>query len=119
MAVKVKGLLPEEVKSVAKLYTKTNKDGSRKYTQEDLASHFLVAPVTIRRALAEEGLLELKGYKTQREQLLLDYLRKHGITTVTQAKELITETDTVQNILDHYEIKSTNELKEALEYATA
>lgn len=83
------GLTISEEKQVATMYQKTNFNGKRKYTQEELANHFHVAPVTIRRALAEQGLVELVGYKTRRETKLLEMLAAEDIHTPQQLEDLI------------------------------
>ncbi len=83
------GLTISEEKQVAAMYQKTKFNGKRKYTQEELANHFHVAPVTIRRALAEQGLVELVGYKTRRETKLLEMLAAEDIHTPQQLEDLI------------------------------
>lgn len=88
------GLTISEEKQVAAMYQKTGFNGKRKYTQEELANHFHVAPVTIRRALAEQGLVELVGYKTRRETKLLEMLAAEGIRTPQQLEDLIHEAAT-------------------------
>lgn len=88
------GLTISEEKEVAAMYQKTGFNGKRKYTQEDLARHFHVAPVTIRRALAEQGLVELVGYKTRRETKLLAMLAAVDIRTPQQLEDLLNEAAT-------------------------
>lgn len=88
------GLTISEEKEVAAMYQKTKFNGKRKYTQEELANHFHVAPVTIRRALAEQGLVELVGYKTRRETKLLEMLAAVDIHTPQQLEDLINEAAT-------------------------
>lgn len=85
------GLTITEEKQVAALYQKTGLNGKRMHTQEDLANHFHVAPITIRRALAEQGLVELVGYKTRRETKLLEMLAAEGIHNPQQLEDLIHE----------------------------
>lgn len=88
------GLTISEEKQVAALYQKTGINGKRMHTQEDLANHFHVAPITIRRALAEQGLVELVGYKTRRETELLALLADVGIHTPQQLEDLINDAAT-------------------------
>lgn len=88
------GLTISEEKQVAAMYQKTKFNGKRKYTQEELANHFHVAPVTIRRALAEQGLVELVGYKTRRETKLLEMLAAVDIHTPQQLEDFINEAAT-------------------------
>lgn len=88
------GLTITEEKQVAILYKQKDFKGKRKHTQEDLARHFHVAPITIRRALAEQGLVELVGYKTRRETKLLAVLEAAGVTTPQQLEDLIDEAAT-------------------------
>ncbi|MBS7344259.1 MAG: hypothetical protein KIG60_01110 [Caryophanon sp.] len=83
------GLTISEEKQVAAMYQKTGFNGKRKYTQEELANHFHVAPITIRRALAEQGLVKLVGYKTRRETKLLEMLADEDIHTPQQLEDLI------------------------------
>lgn len=83
------GLTISEEKQVAAMYQKTGFNGKRKYTQEELANYFHVAPVTIRRALAEQGLVKLVGYKTRRETKLLEMLADEDIHTPQQLEDLI------------------------------
>ena len=88
------GLNIHEEKQVAAMYQQTDFNGKRKYTQEELANHFHVAPVTIRRALAEQGLVELASYKTRRETKLLALLEAEGIKTTKQLEHLFYEART-------------------------
>lgn len=88
------GLTISEEKQVAILYKQKDFKGKRKHTQEDLARHFHVAPITIRRALAEQGLVELVGYKTRRETEILELLAAINIHTPQQLEDLINEAAT-------------------------
>ena len=58
-------------------------------TQEDLASCFNVSPVTIRRALAEAGLMKLVGYKTVKESALLEFLESQGLNDIDTLRKFI------------------------------
>lgn len=114
MTKKVKGLLLSEEREVARCYREINKDGTKKYTQDELSSLFFVAPVTIRRALAEQGVLKLRGYKTRKEQALLDLLNKHEITTVSELEQLVQYVKEIEKVLDKHEIEDTKALDWAL-----
>lgn len=82
-------LTRKEEKEVARLYAQKTYDGKPRYTQSELASQFLVAPVTIRRALAEQGVLELAGYKTRKDSQMLELLKEAGITSVKDLQEVL------------------------------
>ena len=82
-------LTRSEEKEVARLYQMKTAEGKQKYTQAELASQFLVAPVTIRRALAEQGLLDLVGYKTRNEAALLIELKAAGIDSLERLTEVL------------------------------
>ena len=58
-------------------------------TQEDLALRFNVATVTIRRALAEAGLMELKGYKTEKETAIIEFLKSQGLNDLDALRKFI------------------------------
>ena len=88
------GLTISEEKEVAALYQQKNSKGKRKYSQDELARHYGVAPVTIRRALAEQGVVELVGYKTRRESRLLKLLEEAGIHKPKDLEQLLYETQT-------------------------
>lgn len=85
------GLTIKEELEVASLYSKKTSTGKRKYTQEELSRLFHVAPVTIRRALAEQGLLELTGYKTRKETKLLKMLKDYGVETPKDLEMILDE----------------------------
>ena len=77
------GLTLAEEKEVVRLYA------TGKHTQAELASQFVVAPVTIRRALAEQGVIELVAYKTRNETELLKHLKEqYGVTSITALENL-------------------------------
>lgn len=77
------GLFIREEKEVAKLYQ------TGKYTQEELANKYHVAPITIRRALAEQGVVKLVGYKTRKENRMLQLLENYGVTKSSQLEEIL------------------------------
>lgn len=58
-------------------------------TQVDLALRFNVAPVTIRRALAEEGLLNLVGYKTKSETAVIEFLESQGLNDLDTLRKFV------------------------------
>ena len=51
-----------------------NRPKGERQTQQELALRFNVAPITIRRALAEAGMLELAGHKTAKDTAILEFL---------------------------------------------
>lgn len=80
-----KGITREDVIWLLKQYD----DPHNKMTQEDMAQELGVAPVTIRRLLAENGRIELKNYLTEDKELMLKELRSYGITTPKKLKVLL------------------------------
>lgn len=58
-------------------------------TQTELAYRFNVAPVTIRRALAENGLLELASYKTQADTEILEFLKAQGLNDLKKLSNFV------------------------------
>ena len=61
-------------------------------TQTELAYRFNVAPVTIRRALAENGLVELAGYKTQADTEILEFLKAQGLNDLKKLSDFVVKT---------------------------
>jgi transposase-like protein len=59
---------------------------SNKATQEQLALEYGISPVTVRRILAEKSLLTLKGYKTDKDEALLAYLKMRGLYDLSKLK---------------------------------
>lgn len=55
-------------------------------TIEDLALHYGVSSFSIRKILAEAGLVTLGSHKTKREAAMLDYLQLYGITDLDKLK---------------------------------
>ena len=106
-----KGLLLSQEMEVVRLYEKRNADGTRKYTQSEIASRFFVAPVTIRRALAERGVITLAGYMTRNQTMLLEYLAKKNVKDESDAIDLFSEINKLNNILDKHEIADLNALE--------
>lgn len=86
MSNKVKHLTPRERAIVATLYKSEDKP-----TQEELARQFHCAPITIRRALAEEGVLQLKGYMTENQQQVFDFLTAQGLSDIEKLKEFVVQ----------------------------
>lgn len=103
-----RGLLPEEEIEAAQLYR------TGKYTQEELAHLFTVAPVTIRRGLAEHGLVELKAYKTRNQTQMLEALSKQGFNTQSDIDDLLAEIRHLNRILDKHGIEDLHGLDWAL-----
>lgn len=58
-------------------------------TQQDLALRFNVAPVTVRRALAEEGMVNLKGYQTKKDHAIIEFLKSQGLHDVNALRNFI------------------------------
>ena len=79
-------LTPAEVTVVASEWKRPK--GERP-TQSELALHFNVAPVTVRRALAEEGLLELAGYKTAKDTAIIEFLKSQGLNDVDTLRKFV------------------------------
>ena len=67
----------------------TSKDVVLKKSQQELAQEFGVSTITIRRALAELGLVKLTKYKTDAEIVLLEKLAGMGINSVKDLQEFI------------------------------
>lgn len=63
-------------------------------TQVELAHRFNVAEVTVRRALAEEGLLELAGYKTKKDTEILEFLKSQGLNELNALRKFVTKART-------------------------
>lgn len=63
-------------------------------TQEDLALRFNVASVTIRRALAEAGIIQLAGYMTKTDQSLLDFLEAQGLRNLSNLRKFVVKART-------------------------
>lgn len=82
-------LTMHEEREVARLYRKKDSNGKRLISQAELASRFFVAPVTIRRALAEQGLIELVAYKTRKDTELLEVLKAAGLTDPSTLQEVL------------------------------
>ena len=58
-------------------------------SQQELALRFNVAPVTIRRALAEEGLVKLAGHKTKKDTAILDFLESQGLNDIDTLRKFV------------------------------
>ena len=63
-------------------------------TQQELAYRFNVAPVTIRRALAEEGLVDLAGYKTAKETAIIEFLKSQGLNDLSKLTSFVVKART-------------------------
>ena len=66
-------------------------------TQQELAFEYGVSTVTIRRALAEQGLMELVGYKTRNDAALLAFLEAQGLRDLLALKEFVIKARTGRN----------------------
>ena len=60
-------------------------------SREDLAFRFDIAAVTLRRILAEEGIIKLTGYKTKRDEAILTLLATHGLDNIDALRNFITQ----------------------------
>lgn len=58
-------------------------------TIEEVALIFGISRSTLSRALAEEGHVSLRRWKTDRENAIMDYLATLGITTLDELKQHI------------------------------
>jgi DNA-binding MarR family transcriptional regulator len=58
-------------------------------TQQELALRFNVAEVTIRRALADAGLIELKHHKTPSERAILNFLQSQGLNELKKLQNFV------------------------------
>ena len=63
-------------------------------SQQELAYRFNVAAITIRRALAEEGLLELASYKTKADTAILEFLKSQGLTNIDTLRKFVVKART-------------------------
>lgn len=86
-----KHLTKNERAEIARLYNSEDKP-----TQQELAYQYQCSPVTIRRALAEEGVLQLKGYKTENEEQIIDFLRAQGLNKLDVLQEFVAKARTGQ-----------------------
>lgn len=80
----VKHLTKRERAIVATLYNSEDKP-----SQQELAYQFHCSPVTIRRALAEEGVLQLKGYKTEKDEEVLNFLAAQGLQKIEDLQAFV------------------------------
>lgn len=72
-------LTPADASAVAAEWNRPKGD---RQTQQELASRFNVSAVTIRRALAEAGMLELAGHKTVKDTAILEFLKSQGLNDI-------------------------------------
>lgn len=87
-------LVPAEVNVVVAEWKRPKDD---RPTQNELALRFNVASVTIRRALAEAGLLKLAGYKTADEEVILQFLISQGLDNIDALRKFVVKARTGQN----------------------
>lgn len=88
-STQTKHLTKRERTIVATLYTSADKP-----TQEELAHQFHCSPVTIRRALAEEGVIQLKGYKTEKEEEVINFLISQGLQKLEDLQDFVSRART-------------------------
>ena len=63
-------------------------------TQQDLAHRFNVADATVRRALAEAGLINLAGYKTKSDTAILEFLAAQGLNNIDTLRKFVVKART-------------------------
>lgn len=63
-------------------------------TQQELAYRFNVAPITIRRALAEEGIIDLAGYKTAKDTAIIEFLKSQGLNDLSKLTSFVVKART-------------------------
>lgn len=90
MTHKTVDLSATDIKNIAAAYTS---DNDRK-NQLELALQYNCAPVTIRRALAEAGVLKLKNYKTAKEDALLHFLTSQGLDDISRLRDFVVKART-------------------------
>jgi DNA-binding transcriptional regulator YhcF (GntR family) len=86
-----KALTPAQVKILTAYWQQPKGD---RPSQEAMALEFGVAPVTIRRALAEEGFLELAGYKTVKDTAILEFLESQGLNNIERLRQFVSKART-------------------------
>lgn len=74
-------------------------------TVEDLASHYSVSVTTIRRVLADAGLVVNRAYKTKSERAMLEFLESFAITDLDRLKARIQTRDTVKAYFNNLPIE--------------
>lgn len=85
--MKVKNsLTPAEIKLIVVEWNLPKED---RMTQQELALRFNVAPITVRRALADNGLIKLKGHKTPEQELIIDFLEAQGLNTLKKVQNFV------------------------------
>ena len=63
-------------------------------TQAELGLRFNVAAITIRRALAEEGLVNLASYMTRKETAIIEFLKSQGLDDLQKLKSFVVKART-------------------------
>ena len=85
--MKVKNsLTPAEVKLVIAEWKLPKKE---RMTQRELALRFNVAEITIRRALADEGLVKLKGHMSPTHESIINFLEAQGLNTLKKLQNFV------------------------------
>lgn len=88
-------LTPAEVQIIVAEWKLPKKE---RMTQRELAARFNVADVTIRRALADNGLVELKHHKTPAESALLDFLQAQGLNDLKKLQNFVVKARTGKRV---------------------
>lgn len=63
-------------------------------SQQELAYRFIVSPVTVRRTLAEAGLINLAGYKTKKDTAMLEFLKSQGLDNIDNLRKFVVKART-------------------------
>lgn len=58
-------------------------------TQAELAARFNVATITVRRALADNGLVKLKGHMSPAQESILSFLESQGLNTLKKLQNFV------------------------------
>lgn len=58
-------------------------------TQAEAASRFNVSPITVRRALADNGLVKLTSHKTPAQAALLEFLESQGLNDIKKLHNFV------------------------------
>ena len=58
-------------------------------TQAELGLRFNVAAITVRRALAEAGLVKLASYMTRKDTAIIEFLKSQGLNDLQNLKNFV------------------------------
>ena len=86
-----KTLTPSEIQVVI---AEWNRPKGERTTQGELALRFNVSAVTVRRALAEAGLLELASYKTAQDTAVIEFLKSQGLNDLKKLSDFVVKART-------------------------